>query len=698
VQRIPGRGQKIEPVANDRLVAGTWPRFLHPYPLNDKYFLAACKTDEPTPWAIYLADVFDNLLLLRAEEGFDLTEPLPVQRRSRPPIIRHQVDPKAKDAVVTIADVYAGPGLAGVPRGAVKKLRLMTYHYAYQNMAEDSQAIGVNSSWDTVKIVLGTVPVHPDGSASFRVPANTPISLQPLDARGRALQLMRSWLVAMPGEHLSCIGCHESRGTTPPPGRKLALARRPADLEPWLGPPRGFSFVREVQPVLDKYCVGCHNGTPAAKGIVDLTARKGTDARGFSPAYSELHRYVRRPGAETDYHLLPPGEFHAETSELVQMLEKGHYGVELDDEAWNRLATWIDLNVPFHGTWHEAQGAERVGAQREKRRQARAKYAGLDEDPEAIPVGLSQPLTPVLPKPVPKSVTNVSVAGWPFDAAEARRRQDAAGATATRSIDLGAGVALRLTLIPKGKFVMGDAAGAADESPTAGAIDQPFWIGVCEVTNEQFARFDPTHDSRYIQTPGISSTRGYPVNEPKQPAVRVSWLEAIQFCRWLSKKTGEEFTLPTEAQWEYACRAGTATPFWFGDGSVDFAKLANLGDRNLEHIRDYSHSSKLAWMPRDDRFDDGAIVTAPAGSYQANPWGLFDVHGNAAEWTLSNYQTRAGAATADDATDDPNVRKVVRGGSWHDRPLRARSAARRSHPAWMQIHDVGFRIVAAASP
>ena len=92
---------------------------------------------------------------------------------------------------------------------------MIAYHYAYQDMADDSRAIGVDSSWDTVKMVLGTVPVHEDGSAMFRVPANTPLTVQPLDAQGKAVQLMRSWMTAMPGETLSCVGCHAPSSAVP---------------------------------------------------------------------------------------------------------------------------------------------------------------------------------------------------------------------------------------------------------------------------------------------------------------------------------------------------------------------------------------------------------------------------------------------------------------------------------------------------
>jgi len=695
VQRIPGRGSRVEPVINDRLVVGSWPKFLHPYPLSEKYFLVSCRMDRASRWSIYLVDVFDNLLLLREENGHDLLEPIPLRPVPRPPVIPDRVDPQRSDATVAITDIYTGAGLEGVPRGTVKKLRLIAYHYAYRDMAEDSQAIGVDASWDTVKLVLGTVPVHDDGSAHFRVPANTPISIQPLDDRGKALQLMRSWMAAMPGEALSCVGCHTSQTSVPATGSAVRTAQKPDEIAPWYGPARGFSFGREVQPVLDKYCASCHDGSPREDGktIPDLSATKGKGPRGFSPAYLELHRFVRRPGAESDYHVLRACEYHADTSELVQLLEKGHYGVELDGEAWDRLITWIDLNVPFHGTWGEAQGAQRVGEQRELRRRLRRRYTGLNEDPEAVfPVRI-EPVEPTVPKPPPDvEPSNVSCSAWPFAAEEAERRQRAAGPTTVRTIELGQGVRMELVLVPAGEFVMGDGAGYADERPRAVVrIPAPFWMGKFEVTNEQYGRFDSSHDSRYVRTHGITSTRGYPLNQPRQPVVRVSWQEAMEFCRWLSRETGEDFTLPTEAEWEYACRAGTATPLFYGSEDADFSGVANLADKNVAHLRDYSHSSKLAWMPRDDRFDDGHMVTAPVGTYEPNPWGLCDMHGNACEWTRSAYGPHRETDIRSDAA--ATGRRVVRGGSWRDRPRRARSAFGLSYRPWQGVFNVGFRVV-----
>ena len=267
VQKIPGRGREIETRIRDLLTSASWPKFAHPWPLSDKYFLVSMKPSPEAPFGIYLVDVWDNLLLLHETPGYALLEPTPLRPAVKPPAVAEKVDLARKDAVVYLQDVYRGPGLAGVPRGAVKKLRVHGYHWGYRGVSGWDK-VGIDGPWDVMRI-LGTVPVEPDGSAMFRVPANTPIAVQPLDASGRALQVMRSWFTAMPGEVRSCVGCHEPQNTLPPVRQSIAATREPSTIAPFYGPARGFDFERDLQPVLDRYCAACHNGV---KGRPDLRA------------------------------------------------------------------------------------------------------------------------------------------------------------------------------------------------------------------------------------------------------------------------------------------------------------------------------------------------------------------------------------------------------------------------------------------
>ncbi len=726
VQRIPRTGPPVLPKIEDKLTEHSWPKFLHPWPLSQKYFLVACKPTPDALWGIYLVDVFDNRVLLKEEEGVALLEPVPLRPRPRPPVVPERVQPEQPDAVVYLEDVYSGPGLKGVPRGAVKQLRLFTYHFGYQQLAGIDHRVGADGPWET-KRVLGTVPVEADGSAFFRVPAKTPISVQPLAADGSALALMRSWMTAMPGENVSCTGCHDQPNSVPAATpRRLALANPPHAITPWHGPPRGFSFEREVQPVLDKYCVGCHDGAAGPQSAKPDLRRdqggfvvyRGGELDGkfmsnrreellgkfgavFDPSYVALRAFVRVGGLESDLHLLPPKEFGADTSELVRLLAKGHHNVKMDAEAWDRIFTWIDLNAPCHGTWGET--TKIPGNQTQRRLELRQLYGGIVENAEVLPAIETPPPTPVMPTAEePNTIAAPVVAGWPFDAAAAKSLQSAAGTT-TRTVDLGDGVTLNLVRIPAGSFVMGDPQGTPDERPAAEVrIGTAFWMASCEVSNEQFAKFKPSHDSRFEHRSSWwfdEEFTGWPLNRPTQPVVRVSWDESMEFCRWLSSKLGETVTLPTEAQWEWACRAGTATPLSYGTLDTDFAAFANLGDASLRKLADEGWRPKSPdLVPKESRFNDGVLVTCAVGRYTPNAWGLHDMHGNAAEWTRSNYQPYPYRADDGREADATGARKTIRGGSWRDRPNLCRSASRWAYPPWQPVFNVGFRVIIEAAP
>jgi len=709
IQRIPGYGKPVEPVIVDGLSNGSWPKFIHPYPLSDKYFLVSARlTGGTSPVGIYLVDVFDNILLLKEVPGQMLLEPIPLRKSDRPPVIPDRVQKDSTEATVYIQDIYTGKGLRDVPRSTVSSLRVFQYEYGYRDYA-GGNSIACDGAWD-VRRIIGTVPVYEDGSASFVLPANTPISVQPLDAEGKAMALFRSWFVGMPGETVSCIGCHEDQNEAVPSKQSIASLTRPARPEPWYGPKRGFSFVREVQPVLDRYCVGCHSGTRAEnEKIPDLSFDpndKNTYVRTgksnyFSTSYSALHPYVRRNGLEGDYHPLTPLEFHADTSELIQILKKNHHGVRLDREAWDRLVTWIDLNVPFYGTWHEAsRGRLPASDQRVQRRyELRKRYAGIDEDIEAVtetyvPVPFVKPDEPARP------TETMSVEGWPFDTDAAKARQ---GANAMMALPLTDQIHINFVRVPAGRFVMGSRDGELDELPLcAVAIPKPFWMATTEVSNQQYRVFDERHDSGYLDAWWLNQPRrGYDVRQPDSPVIRVSWQRAMEFCEWVSKRTGRRMTLPTEAQWEWACRAGSAADMSYGERVADFSHHENLADVTTKQlVRGGIANTPLenpspaeAYLPADYTSDDGALVTTRIGSYRPNAWGLHDMHGNVQEWTRSTYLPYPFREMESQHALDATERKVVRGGSWRDRPKRATASYRRDYPSWQAVYNVGFRVI-----
>jgi formylglycine-generating enzyme required for sulfatase activity len=216
---------------------------------------------------------------------------------------------------------------------------------------------------------------------------------------------------------------------------------------------------------------------------------------------------------------------------------------------------------------------------------------------------------------------------------------------------------------------------------------KPFWMSATEITNAQFAMFDSEHDSGLESGDFIMFSpgeRGWSLNRHDQPVVRVSWNRAMAFCDWLSQKSGRRVTLPTVEQWEHACRAGTDTPFWYGDTETDFSPYANLADRSFQQIDLFGWVDRAttlpAWRPAESRFDDRSRVSAPVGSYRPNPWGLYDMHGNVAEWTRSDCDKNVG-------------KKIVCGGSWYDVPARSRIGFRQYYRPEQPVYDVGFRIV-----
>lgn len=680
VQRVPGRGKPVAPVLADRLVSDSWPKFLHPQPLGGSYILTACQPDASAPWGLYLADLFDNLTLIVEEPGQALLEPLLIQPAAPPPVIPSQVRP-GQPGLVKVVDVYEGPGLAGIPRGTVKALRVITYAFSYRGMGGQVDRVGLDGPWD-IKRVLGTVPVAEDGSAYFEVPANTPVAFQPLDAHGRALQLMRSWITVMPGELQSCAGCHEPQNSgSGPRTRMAALGHPPETIRPWHGPARGFSFNREVQPVLDRQCVRCHNGE--AQDRPDLTLRPDMPAGSasahynkeshFPPAYLALRAYVRGHTIESDMHLLTPCEFHVSTTELARLLEAGHHGVRLDAESWDRLNTWIDLNTPAHGTWTENAGVARTAHWAERRNDLMKRYAAVDEDLEDT----------AYRSMLPYGRTSLSVAK-PTDRTP-ETRDGLAGhpvlsitpfSPATNRVDLGDGAALTFVRVPAGSLATGG---------VTNAFARPLWIGAHEIRNREYARFDPAHDSR-VETGEFlqfsERERGDPCNRPDQPACRLSRARAEAFCAWLSARTGRACRLPTAAEWEWAARAGSAAPAAWGAATNDFSAVANLADRALRSVR------TLGWglpsgaipphKPAAAHANDGQRVSATTGTYRPNAWGLYDAQGNVWEWASDSA---------------PDGRAVACGGSWYTRPEKALFDARVYYPDWQPVYDVGFRVV-----
>ena len=707
LQEIPHRNRPIVEEVKDRLVDGVWPQFIKPSPLNDTYFLVAAKLDKNDLWGIYLVDKFDNVTCLHKMEGEGYISPIAVRKTVTPPAIPDRVKLDDKQATVFIQDIYEGEGLKGIPRGTVKSLRLHAYEYAYVQTQSDHNWHGIQSGWD-IKRMLGTVPVGEDGSVIFKIPANTPVSIQPLDKDGVAVQWMRSWLTGQPGEIVSCVGCHEDQNQIVIPKRVIASQKAPHALTPPEGGTRSFTFDLEVQPILDRACIACHNGEGKA---FDLRGGK-KDGRGYGTSYLNLHPYVHRQGGEGDMVVLYPYEYHPNTSELVRLLKKGHYNVQLTDAEWRKIYNWIDYNAPDKGYFNANvlksfpyQGYDQI----ERRKQLTDKYAGgagVDWKKEiadyAAQLTNKGEIKPVMPKKVsPVKEKVLKVKGWPF-APDRVKEMLADEKETVKVLEIAPGVQMTFVRIPAGEFVMGSYHGEPDTYPTTKVkIDKAFWMGELEVTNQQYNTIFPQHDSRYVDQQWKDHVvPGYPANKPEQPVIRVSYNDAMEYCKILSQKTGLNITLPTEAQWEWACRGGSDEDFWFGNLNADFGKKDNLADVTtnkfaVSGVDPQPMSPESPWykyytfLPKAANVDDGSLVQVGGKKYEANPFGLYCMHGNVAEWTRSDYVPYPYKENPKKVSEY----KVVRGGSYIERPKYSTAYSRKGFYPYQCVFNVGFRVI-----
>jgi formylglycine-generating enzyme required for sulfatase activity len=237
-------------------------------------------------------------------------------------------------------------------------------------------------------------------------------------------------------------------------------------------------------------------------------------------------------------------------------------------------------------------------------------------------------------------------------------------------------------------------------------------MGVTHVTVDQFAAF--VKDSGYMTnaekdgwSPGIEIKDGKldfkvvdgcswrnPSFDQKgdHPVVQVSWNDAKAFCDWLSKKSGKTVVLPTEAQWEYACRAGTKTAYPWGDNPDDGKGWANGADQRLK--------KKFPNAPAEWTFfnwDDGFVFTSPVGSFKANAFGLYDMNGNAWQWCQDRYGDYGKGAATDPTGPDTGSLRGLRGGSWGYLPGLCRSALRYGSGPGYRSDCGGFRVVVVAA-
>ncbi|MHB8972515.1 MAG: HzsA-related protein [Pirellulaceae bacterium] len=329
--------------------------YANPFPLSEEHFLVAWsdrplrfqgETNETAALGVYLYDAFGNLTLLYRDPAMGSQYPLPIRPRPRPPVVGNQAAKEFAEARMLLLNVYAG--LTDVAPGSIKRLRVVGLPVK-THPTMDSPSLGVTTH-DNGRYVLGTVPVEPDGSAWFRVPAGVTFYMQALDEAGMAVQTMRSGVYLQPSQTQTCIGCHEPRATAPANHVALAVRREPSLLTP--GPEGSWplDYATLVQPVLDRQCMPCHKpGTDGA--AFDLTAAHSYDTMvGYgTPSLKELviQRYREQRSVV--------GQCEASMNPVLKLLKQGHYDVSLNADDGSRLITWMDTLGQRSGSFSPEQ-------------------------------------------------------------------------------------------------------------------------------------------------------------------------------------------------------------------------------------------------------------------------------------------------------------------------------------------------------
>lgn len=316
--------------------------FRDPYPLSEDCFLVAQ----------------DKSLLVMNGQGrlqeFHRAEkmvhdPRVGRPRPRESLIPTRIDLRKTTGQLVLTDVYRGRNMEGVPRGTIKELLVL------EDLPKGFSRHGLPGTlgWGTLTLrrVLGTVPVEPDGSASFEVPAMRAVYFVALDDMGLAVKRMQSFTMVMPGETQGCVGCHEPRTATPAledGGAFMALKRPPSRIEPVPGTPDVFDYRRDIQPIWDKHCVECHNAEDPS-GRVVLT---GDNNEWFTQSFCTLFAYdqVSHTGTWSEIGNNPPYGFGTGASRLMEKIDGSHHDVKLTRQEYDRVRLWVESSAPFWGT------------------------------------------------------------------------------------------------------------------------------------------------------------------------------------------------------------------------------------------------------------------------------------------------------------------------------------------------------------
>jgi formylglycine-generating enzyme required for sulfatase activity len=397
------------------------------------------------------------------------------------------------------------------------------------------------------------------------------------------------------------------------------------------------------------------------------------------PQLSKLHpeQPTQNPNTEVApgekwYLLLLP---KVATEQDILALENKAQGAELADDLDLAELLWRRCVAATGGEDEKSlDGFARVRSKKANRRSMPPLPA---PSPTAVipPTSRSTPPPPPEPLPAPKQPT------FSFDIitvdATGRETDRRPGTAPYFSEDLGNGIILDMVQTPGGRFMMGAAKGeegaSDDEFPQHEVRVEAFAIGKFAVTQAQWKAIANLSKVKIDLNPDPANFKG-----ANRPIEQVSWNEAIEFCDRLSRKTQKTYRLPSEAQWEYACRAGTTTPFHFGETITP--KLANYNGNYL-----YAKAAKGEYRE----------TTIDVGSFPPNAFGLYDMHGNVWEWCMDTWHSSYDRAPNDGSAwiDKSAETRLIRGGSWLNYPHNCRSAVRNHLDPAHRVNGLGFRVI-----
>jgi len=325
--------------------------FNDPWPIDKKHFLVASYK------RIMLGSRDGELASVLTYRGqANIHEPVGAVARRRQRIVADRTDPGQGNGRMVLADVYIGRSMEGIERGQIRKLLILE---ALPKPVNFSGGMDMTSWMGTFMLerILGTVPVEPDGSAYFEVPAGRAVLFVALDANDMSVKRMQSFTNVQPGEVLSCVGCHEHRALTPGPttgGTLMATSRPVSKIEPFRGLADVVDFRRDVQPVLDEHCVKCHSYSEP-KGHVVLSADLGTR---WSISYYTLLATGQVADGRNGYGGQKPRTIGSSASELMRKIDGSHYDVKPEPKQWRTIWLWLESGAPYAGTYAALRNAQ----------------------------------------------------------------------------------------------------------------------------------------------------------------------------------------------------------------------------------------------------------------------------------------------------------------------------------------------------